>query len=193
MIEHDPIAWETPGTPGGAPTPEPQSPYLRFGAMIVVSMVVMFGVMYLNTYQWSHVEWSETRFYMTLLMGASMAIVMMSFMWSMHPQRWVNVGVYVAAVVVFGAALWLVRSQRTVDDRSYMRAMIPHHSIAVLTSSNAQIDDVRVRELADQIIAAQCREIAEMHWLVDDINEHGEVTDAADLAGREVPEFSEQC
>ena len=94
--------------------------YLRFGLMIVVSMVVMYGVMYLNTDQLSHAEWSETRFYMTLLMGASMAVVMMSFMWSMHRDRRVNIAVYVLAAVVFAGALWLVRSQRTVDDRAYL-------------------------------------------------------------------------
>ena len=58
--------------------------YLRFGAMIATSMVVMFVIMYLNTYQLSHVQWSETRFYMAFLMGAAMAVVMLSFMWSMH-------------------------------------------------------------------------------------------------------------
>jgi hypothetical protein len=167
--------------------------YLRFGLMIVVSMVVMFGVTYLNTSEVSHVEWSETRLYMTFLMGATMSVVMMSFMWSMHPSRRANLAVYVVAVVVFGGALWLVRSQRTVDDRAYMRAMIPHHSIAVLTSSRAQIDDVRVRELADQIIASQCREIAEMQWLIADIGANGEVEDPSDLEGRNVPEFSERC
>ncbi len=42
---------------------------------------------------------------------------------------------------MFCIALWLVRSQTTVEDESYMRAMIPHHSIAILTSSRAEIDD----------------------------------------------------
>ena len=167
--------------------------YARFGAMILTSMVVMYGVMYLNTYEWSHVEWSETRFFMTWLMGATMAVVMLSFMLSMHPSRAVNVGIYAGAAIVVALALWLVRSQTTVDDRSYMRAMIPHHSIAVLTSTNADIDDVRVRELADRIVAAQCREISEMNWLIDDIAEHGEVTDAAAAAERPVPDFDERC
>jgi Domain of unknown function (DUF305) len=185
-LEHDRSDSDSATTQSG-------TEYLRFGLMIVVSMVVMYGVMYLNTDHLSHVEWSETRFFMTLLMGASMAVVMMSFMWSMHRNRLVNIGVYVLAIVVFGGSLWLVRSQRTVDDRSYLRAMIPHHSIAVLTSSRAQIDDVRVRELADGIIASQCREIAEMQWLVNDIGEHGTVEDPDEVEGRDVPEFSEQC
>ena len=41
--------------------------YGRFFAMIATSTVVMFGLMYLNTYLWTHVFWSETRAYMALL------------------------------------------------------------------------------------------------------------------------------
>jgi uncharacterized protein (DUF305 family) len=71
--------------------------------------------------------------------------------------------------VLFIAALWIVRSQVTVDDTDYMKAMIPHHSIAILTSERAKISDPRVRELADEIIAAQRREIEEMKQLINDL------------------------
>jgi uncharacterized protein (DUF305 family) len=145
------------------------SKYTRFGAMIGTSTVVMYGLMYLNTYQLDHVTFSETRLYMALVMGAAMAIVMLSFMWKMHPSRAVNVGIYVASAVVFALALWLVRSQATVDQVSYMRAMIPHHSIAILTSERARITDPRVRQLADEIIEAQRREIAEMKALIAEL------------------------
>ena len=79
--------------------------YGRFGAMIAASMVVMFGIMYLNTYQASHVQWSETRFYMTFVMGAAMAVIMLSFMWNMYRDRKVNVGIYLVAALVFAGAL----------------------------------------------------------------------------------------
>ncbi|CAN0499865.1 unnamed protein product, partial [Scytosiphon promiscuus] len=52
--------------------------YLRFGLMITTSAIVMFGLMYLNTYALPHVHWSETRFYMTRIMAASMARVMLA-------------------------------------------------------------------------------------------------------------------
>ena len=129
--------------------------YVRFGAMIGTSMLVMFGLMYLNTYALDHVRWSETRFYMTFIMGAAMAIVMLSFMLGMYRNARVNVAIFAASAVVFALALFLVRSQATVSDRSYMKAMIPHHSIAIMTSERANIDDVRVRELADKIIDAK--------------------------------------
>jgi uncharacterized protein (DUF305 family) len=143
--------------------------YWRFAAMIATSTVVMFGLMYLNTYEVEHVFWSETRAWMALVMGAAMAIVMLAFMLSMYPNRRLNVAIFAGATVVFALALWLVRSQVTVGDVAYMRAMIPHHSIAILTSSRAQLSDPRVRKLADEIVEAQEREIAEMKYLVSDL------------------------
>jgi len=148
--------------------------YGRFFAMIATSTVVMFGLMYLNTYLLTHVFWSETRAYMALLMGATMAIIMLAFMLSMYTNRGVNIAIFVGALVVFGASLWLVRSQVTVQDRSYMKAMIPHHSIAIMTSGRANISDPRVRKLADEIIFAQDKEIAEMRYLIADIGRSGD-------------------
>ena len=148
--------------------------YGRFFAMIATSTVVMFGLMYLNTYLWTHVFWSETRAYMALLMGATMAIIMLGFMLSMYSSKMANATIFIGAAVVFAASLWLVRSQVTVGDTSYMRAMIPHHSIAIMTSSRADISDPRVRKLADEIIYAQDKEIAEMRYLVNDIDANGD-------------------
>ena len=143
--------------------------YGKFAAMIVTSTVVMFGLMYLNTYQLDHVFFSETRAYMALVMGATMAVIMLGFMLNMYPNRRLNIGLVAGSVMVFAAALWLVRSQATVGDVAYMRAMIPHHSIAILTSERAHISDPRVRKLADGIIEAQRREIGEMKALIEDI------------------------
>lgn len=168
----------------------PARTYLRFGAMVATSSAVMFAFTYLNTYQASHVRWSETRFYMAFVMGAAMAVVMLSFMLGMYRNRRVNVAIYAAAVVVYAVALWLVRSQATIADTSYMRAMIPHHSIAILTSERATHEDARVQELATEIIEAQRREIAEMEWLIDDIRENGVASSDAEARERPVPDFS---
>lgn len=143
--------------------------YLRFAAMIATSTVVMFGLMYLNTYALDHVFFSETRAYMALYMGAAMAIVMLLFMLGMYQNKALNAFVLAGSVVVFALALWLVRSQSTVDQVSWMKAMIPHHSIAILTSERAHITDPRVRKLADGIIEAQKREIGEMQALIKDL------------------------
>lgn len=170
-------------------TTDDKKHYLRFGAMITTSMLFMYAVTYINTYQLSHVEWSETRLFMTLLMGATMAIVMLLFMLGMYKDTKINIGIIVGSLLLFGLATYLVRSQTTVQDTSYMNAMIPHHSIAILTSENSEIKDVRVCELAVEIIKAQRREIAEMQWLISDINENGIVKNLSEVSSRSVPEF----
>ncbi len=146
-----------------------QSSYGRFLAMVGTSTAIMFGLMYLNTYDLGHVFFSETRFYMTFVMGAVMAVVMLSFMLGMYRDKAVNTAIYAGSAVVFVVALWLVRSQQTVQDVSWMKAMIPHHSIAILTSERAEISDPRVQQLATQIIAAQRREIVEMKALIAEL------------------------
>jgi uncharacterized protein (DUF305 family) len=145
--------------------------YARFAAMIATSTIVMFGLMYLNTWALDHIFWSQTRAWMALYMGAVMAIIMLAFMLGMYSNRAVNIGIFAGAALVFALSLYLVRSQTTVDDVSWMKAMIPHHSIAILTSERAGISDPRVRELADGIIEAQRREIAEMKALIADLED----------------------
>lgn len=112
---------------------------LRFVAMIATSTAVMYGFTCVTSFEIHHVPFSETRLYMPLLMGAALAVVMLTFMLGMDKSRSVNVTTYLASVV--------------------RRAMIPHQSIAILTSERAQIEDPRVRDLADRIIAAQRAEI----------------------------------
>jgi hypothetical protein len=140
--------------------------YIRFAAMIIVSTVLMYGLMYLNTYALDHVFFSQTRTWMAVVMGAAMAIVMIGFMWRMYSNTAANVGIVIGGFLVFAGALWLVRSQETVSDVSYMKAMIPHHSIAIMTSERAHIRDPEVRKLADGIIDAQVREITQMKRLI---------------------------
>jgi uncharacterized protein (DUF305 family) len=147
--------------------------YGRFGLMIVCSTLVMYGLMYLNTYELAHVHFSQTRAWMALVMGAAMAMVMLAFMLGMYKDKRRNALILIGAAAVFALSLWLVRSQRTVDDVSYMRAMIPHHSIAIMTSERARISDPRVRKLADGIAATQRKEIAEMEALIADIERNG--------------------
>ncbi len=157
------------------------SRYTKFGAMIATSTVVMFILMYLNTYALDHVFFSETRLYMAFVMGASMAMVMLLFMLTMYESKSANTAILVGSLALFAGSLWLVRSQTTVDDLSYLRAMIPHHSIAILTSRRAHIRDPRVRELADGIIEAQVREIGEMKRLILELEARPTPAGAPDL------------
>lgn len=145
-------------------------PYRNFILMIVASATLMFGLMYLNTYQLSHVWFSQTRMFMTFIMAGSMALVMLFFMRHMYKDKKANLAIVIGSIALMCLGLWLVRSQSTVGDIAWMKAMIPHHSIAILTSERAHITDPRVRKLADEIIEAQRREIGEMEFLIKSIN-----------------------
>jgi len=143
--------------------------YLKFLVMILTSTFLMYWLMYLNLYEASHVEFSQTRLFMALIMGSVMAVVMLLFMWKMYEDKKKNIVILIVSGLIFFLSLFLVRSQSTVDQISWMKAMIPHHSIAILTSERADIEDERVKELAKEIIDAQKREIEEMQQLIDEL------------------------
>lgn len=145
----------------------------RFWAMIATSVVLMFPLMYQLVYSSDHLAFSLNRLIASLVMGCVMTIVMLGFMWSMYEGTRTKVAVVVVAAVLAVVLLGVNRRQSLVDDTRFMNAMIPHHSIAVNNARKAHIRDPRVRRLADQIIASQVREIAEMRLLVADIERHG--------------------
>ena len=146
-----------------------QSKWHTFAAMIATSIVTMFVLKYSNVYETGHIWLSQTRMWMALMMGMAMIVIMLGFMWGMYRTLMTKVVVMVGALIGFALFLFLARSQATVDNQAYMKAMIPHHSIAVLTSRRAQISDPRVRELADAIIEAQVKEIAQMELLLKEL------------------------
>ena len=149
--------------------------YIRFGLMILTSTVIMYFLMFFNIFELSHFTFSETRIYMSIMMGSVMAIIMLLFMWKMYQKKKLNYLILGISILTFGTSLWLVRSQATVDDTSWMKSMIPHHSSAILTSEKADISDPRVQELRDAIIKAQEVEIAEMKNLIEDIEANGKI------------------
>ena len=145
-----------------------------FAAMIATSTVIMFFLMYQLIYSFDHFMISTNRMVAALVMGATMTVVMLGFMWSMYRGTGVKIAVLVGAVIIGLALLALNRSQALIGDVGFMKAMIPHHSIAVNNARKAQISDPRVRELADGIIRSQILEINQMKRLIEDIERNGE-------------------
>jgi hypothetical protein len=145
----------------------------RFAAMIFVSTAAMFILMYQLVYSADHATFSLTRLIASLVMACVMSIVMLSFMWSMYRGTAAKVAVLLIAALAGAVLLYVNRAQTLIGDVTFMRAMIPHHSIAVNNARNATIQDPRVRRLADRIIQAQIKEIAEMSLLVRDIEQNG--------------------
>ena len=139
-----------------------KSNYPKFFLMLTVSFFVMYGVMFLNVDKFDHVYSSLTRTYMTILMIAPMALLKMGFMWKMYTNKKYNYAIILGSVLVFVSTLFLLRTQEPIGDIQWMEAMIPHHSSAIMTSSEATFTDPEVQKLAGDIIKAQVKEIAEM-------------------------------
>lgn len=146
----------------------------RFATMIAASTAIMFVLMYQLVYSPEHALLSLNRLISALIMGGVMTALMLAFMWKMYQPRPVKIAVLVGGLAIAGILLAANRSQYLIDDTRFMESMIPHHSIAINNARKAQISDPRVRVLADQIIAAQVREIAEMKRLLQDIERNGE-------------------
>jgi len=86
----------------------------------------------------------------------------------MYQNKKKNLAIVLGSIVLFVGALGLVRDQKsTVGDVLWMKAMIPHHSIAILTSERADIQDPEVKQLAEDIIEAQRKEITEMKEMIE--------------------------
>ncbi|MCW4385421.1 DUF305 domain-containing protein [Salinibacterium sp. SYSU T00001] len=164
--------------------------YLRFGAMILTGMVVMYWVMFVGSWEWGHIRFSESRIFMAITMGGTMGLVMLAWMLNMYKNTKANIAVVAVSVLLIGGGVFLDRSQVTVDGTAFMRAMIPHHSLAITRSERAQIEDVRVCQLAVEISEAQKREIAEMDWLIEDIAKNGIAATAEEAESRPVPDFT---
>lgn len=141
--------------------------YTKFVLMLFCSAVSMYITMYFNTYEFSHVFFSWTRMYMALIGIGGMAIIMFLFMHHMYKSKAKNAAIIICSVLLMAVSTLLVRQQIPVSDVRWMRAMIPHHSIALLTSERANIQDPEVKELAEQIIEAQKREIEEMKKMIE--------------------------
>ncbi|MFL1896327.1 DUF305 domain-containing protein [Aquimarina sp. 2-A2] len=143
------------------------NPYTKFILMLAASFIAMYITMYLNTYAIDHVYFSLTRFYMSCLGIAAMAIIMFVAMRSMYQNKKKNMAIIAGSILLFVGALGLVRAQKPIiGDILWMRAMIPHHSIAILTSERADIQDPEVKKLAEDIIKAQRKEIQEMKDMI---------------------------
>lgn len=145
----------------------------RFAAMIATSTFIMFFLMYQLVYEAEHAMFSVNRLVASLVMGCVMTAVMLGFMWSMYEGTGKKMSVLGGAIVAAGVLLYVNRAQVLIGDTKFMKSMIPHHSIAINNARKSDIRDPRVRELADQIIASQVREIQEMKLLIDDIERNG--------------------
>ncbi|RRQ46278.1 DUF305 domain-containing protein [Chryseobacterium sp. SC28] len=140
--------------------------YGKLFSTLLISFVIMYFVMFLNMDEVGHYHTSITRVYMSVLMVAPMAILMILMMRKMYPNNKLNTAIILSGIVLFVLAFLGLRTQTPVGDIQYMKAMIPHHSSAIMTSKNASIKDPEVRKLADSIIKSQEDEIRQMESMI---------------------------
>lgn len=145
----------------------------KFAAVIATSVAAMFVLMYQLVYGWDHVTFSVNRLVSSIVMGCVMVLIMLGFMWPMFRGMGTKIAVLTGAVIVGIAVLAINRDQTLVGDEDFMKSMIPHHSIAINNARKSDIRDPRVARLADQIVESQIEEIAEMKWLLADIERNG--------------------
>jgi uncharacterized protein (DUF305 family) len=128
--------------------------------------VIMYLVMYTMIATLDDFRLNLNNVYMTLMMVAPMAVVMLAAMRSMFPSRRVNLVVVAVAVLAFTASFAAMRNQAAVGDREFLRSMIPHHSGAILMCREAAITDPEIVALCRQIVESQQKEIAQMNAIL---------------------------
>ena len=143
-----------------------QNQYMHFGIELVIDFVIMFFVMYTMIATLGHLYLNINNLYMTLMMVAPMAIVMLISMRSMFPKKNLNIFVGVVAVLVFIISFIGMRTQAAVGDAQFLRSMIPHHSGAILMCEQAPITDPEIKTLCQQIITSQQQEISQMEQIL---------------------------
>ncbi len=140
--------------------------YLAFGMELVLDFIVMYFVMFTMIATLDHLYLNLNNVYMTLMMVAPMALIMLVAMRSMFPSPRLNWIIGIAAVVIFAGAFWAMRSQAAIGNVEFLRSMIPHHSGAILMCREATITDPEITALCDRIIKSQQEEIDQMEEIL---------------------------
>ena len=140
--------------------------YHWLAAELVADFVIMYFVMYAMIASVDHLWHNINTVYMTLMMVAPMAILMILTMRSMYPDKHINRALIMGCVAVFAAAAFGVRTQAAIDDKQFLKSMIPHHSGAILMCREAKVRDPEIVRLCQSIVRSQSAEIAQMEAML---------------------------
>lgn len=143
------------------------SRYRNLAIELIIHFVIMYLVMYTMIATLDHFYFNLNNLYMTLMMVAPMAVLMLILMRSMYQNKRANRAIGLGAVVIFAASFYAMRSQAAIGDKEFLRSMIPHHSGAVLMCEQASISDPEIIALCGEIVRSQEAEIAQMKAILD--------------------------
>ncbi|PKR87379.1 DUF305 domain-containing protein [Pleomorphomonas diazotrophica] len=138
-------------------------PYVLFAVNMVLSLVVMYFVMFSMIDGWRDFRNNLNMLYMALTMVAPMGIIMLATMGGMYANRKLNAALHLGLVLLFLAAFAATRTQAVIGDRQFIASMVPHHSGAILMCRQASLDDPELIALCADISAGQRAEIEQMN------------------------------
>ena len=138
-------------------------PYAMFVFNMVLSLVVMYLVMFSMIDGWSDFRNNLNMFYMAVTMAAPMGVIMLITMPGMYRRTVLNLALYAVLALAFVAALAAIRQQSVIGDKQFIASMIPHHSGAILMCREAGVRDAELIKLCDEITSSQRREIEQMN------------------------------
>ncbi|CAD5291566.1 conserved membrane hypothetical protein [Bosea sp. 62] len=137
--------------------------YWMLGLNLLLSLIVMYLVMYTMIDGWPDYRNNINMLYMALTMWAPMGILMIVTMGSMYQNARTNIVLYAVFALVTLGSFWATRSQALVDDRQFIQSMVPHHSGAILMCREAKLVDPELVKLCQDISQGQRREIEQMN------------------------------
>ncbi|MCZ4094265.1 DUF305 domain-containing protein [Sinorhizobium psoraleae] len=147
--------------------------YLMFAVNMLLSLVVMYFVMFSMIDGWADFLNNLNTFYMALTMVSPMGIIMLATMGAMYRNRGLNVALCLGLVALFVVAFSGTRTQALIDDRQFIASMIPHHSGAILMCREANLTDEELVDLCNQISQGQRKEIEQMNSIRARLHDSG--------------------
>ncbi|CUX50116.1 DUF305 domain-containing protein [Agrobacterium sp. CNPSo 2736] len=151
------------GTPRQRKAHTASHSYAAFALNMVLSLVVMYLVMFSMIDGWGDFRHNLNMVYMALTMVAPMGILMLATMGGMYPNKRLNLFLHAGLALLFVAAFTGTRSQTLIGDRQFIASMVPHHSGAILMCRKAVITDLELMALCSEISRGQRIEIERMN------------------------------
>jgi len=145
------------------------SMYRKLILMALLSFMAMYVLMYSMVDRFSNVVPNINQFYMATLMTLPMMIIELLVMDSMYLRKKLNMLIIAAGVVAMIISYLCIRQQAGVGDKQFLKSMVPHHAAAILMVEKASLSDPEIKKLADDIIAAQQREIEQMKAKIEEL------------------------
>jgi len=137
---------------------------IMFIVMIIVG--VCFNPMNMLAYRFDDLYLSLTLVYGGLIMASNM-IWAHELVHLLHHGTMNNL-IFFSGIILTIIFTLIIRQQILVDDKQWLRRMISHHSTALTTSHKIKdrTDDDELKQLSQDIIVAQEKEITQMKQLL---------------------------